>query len=338
MARKIPGKPTVDSPPRINNFSLIKGLGPILSQRLHDAGIFTYNQLAILSPTELAEKVSGLSAKQIVKQDWIGQAHKLALKKTRSASPPKKEVKRTIRQHYVNFTIEFLLDEKNRIRCTRVAHVQSGDADTWAGWKTDQLVDFLARHAGVRIPTKRFEIPANSVVHRQLLGISDSGSSLIEVKSPASLPLLSDIRETPQSGTENTKPILQSPTNTNFSGILRIQNFKILPIGSETPVCTLHQDQPCRVQLTLNLTNIVIPSDIPLRYKATINFKQLGGVNYLVAEESCTIQLSDCGTLDIICASPPPGTYRPDAFVKLFSDETDLGLMASLKGDLIQVF
>jgi hypothetical protein len=246
--------------------------------------------------------------------------------------------KRIIHQHYVNFTIEFLLDEKNRIRCTRVVHVQSGDADTWAGWGADQLFDFLARHAGVHIPATRFEIPENSVVRRHLLGISDSGPSLIEVKSSAPLPPLLDIRETTQSSTSVIKPVLQSPVNTNFAGILRLQDFKVLPIGSDAPVLSLRQSQPYHVWLTLDFTNVVVPNNIPLSYKATINFKQLGGASCLVAEEICTIQLSDCVTLDIICASPPPGTYRPDAFVRLFSDETDLGLMASLKGDLIQVF
>jgi hypothetical protein len=219
-----------------------------------------------------------------------------------------------------------------------VVHVQSGDADTWAGWGADQLVDFLARHAGVRIPAKRFEIPENSEVRRQLLGVSNSVSSLIEVKSLAPLPLLSDIRETPQSRTEITKPVLQSPTNTTFASILRLQDFKFLPTGSDTPVHSLRQNQSYHVRLTLDLTKVVAPSNIPLRYKATINFKQLGGASCLVAEESCGIQSSDCVTLDIICANPPLGTYRPDAFVRLFSDETDLVLMASLKGDLIQVF
>ena len=338
MARKQPGIPTADSPPETNDFSLIKGIGPVLSQRLHDAGICTYNQLASLSPAELAEKVSGLSAKQIVRQDWIGQAHKLAPKKTRPKPSQKGAAKRTSRQHYVNFTIEFLLDEKNRMRRTRVVHVQSGDADTWAGWEADQLIGFIARHTGVRIPAKRLENPENSADHRQSPRNSDGESSPIKVKRPKPLPLFSDIRAKTQPGTEISKPILQSPVNTNFAGILRLQDFIVLPIGSDTPIYSLHQDQPYLVRLTLDLANVVIPNDIQLRYKATINFKQLGGASCLVAEESCAIKPSDCVTLDIICTNAPPGLYRPNVIVRIFSDETDFGLMASLKGDLIQVF
>ena len=167
MARKQLGTPTADSPPVTDDFSLIKGIGPVLSQRLHDAGICTYNQLASLSPAELAEKIGGLSAKQIARQDWTSQAHKLAPKKTRPRPPQKGAAKRTSHQHYVNFTIEFLLDEKNRMRRTRVVHVQSGDADTWAGYEADQLIGFIARHTGVRIPVKRLENPENSEEHRQ---------------------------------------------------------------------------------------------------------------------------------------------------------------------------
>jgi hypothetical protein len=302
-------------------------------------GIHTFTQLAALSPAKLAGKVSGLSVKQITHQDWIGQARKIARKKPQPKHYEKTTTSSlTFRQHYENFTIEFLLDEKNRVRCTRVAHVQSGDADTWAGWKADQLVDFLARHAGVCIRAKTFEIPENLEIRKQLLGISDNGSSFMGIKSPSPSLLLSNIEETAQSDTEIIKPVIQSPTNTTFASILRLQDFKVLPIGSDTPVHSLRQNQPYQVRLTLDLTKVVAPRNIQLRYKAKINFKQLGGASCLVAEESCGILPSECVTLDIICASPPPGTYRPDAFVRLFSDKTDLGLMASLRGDLIQVF
>jgi hypothetical protein len=117
-----------------------------------------------------------------------------------------------------------------------------------------------------------------------------------------------------------------------------LKDFKVLPIDSDIPIYLLRQDQLYHVQLILDLANVVVSCDIPLSYKATINFKQLGGASCVVAEENCTIKLSDCVKLDIVCGSPPPGLYRPDAFVRIFSDETDLGLMASLKGDLIQVF
>lgn len=338
MARKKTVKPTVDSPPRIDDFSLIEGIGPVFSGRLHDAGICTYRQLASFSPTKLAEKVSGLSAKQITRQNLISQARKLAPQKTASKHPPKEAPRRTIRQHYVNFTIEFLLDEKKVIRRTRVVHIQSGDADTWAGWESDQLTDFIARHTGVRAKAKRLDEPENSAICRKSIANSGDGFNSIEIKRRDPLHLLPNKREMVQPRTENTQSVLQSRTNTNFTSTLRVQDINVLRVGSDTPIYSLRQDQPYHIRLTLNPANAVLPRDIPLRYKVTIDFKKLGGASCIVAEESSTIILSDCKTLDIACTNPPPGLYRPDVFVILISDETAPGIMASLKGGLIQVY
>lgn len=340
MARKPPGVHTAGLPPVTDDFSLIKGIGPVLSQRLHEAGISTYSQLASLSPVELADKITGRSTNQIIRQDWIGQAHKLAPKEERSKTHKKKAVKQTVRQHYANFTIEFLLDEKNIMRRTRVMHVQSGDAETWAGWEPDQLVDFLSRHAGMGCPSKRLGEKDSFQARSRAPGNVQDDPSPILVITPKPLSLLPGVPEAEQPGHEMAQPVLQAAVNVNanLAGILRLQDFSVLPTGSDIPTYSLRQDQPCRVRFTLDLANIVTPSGVPLRYKATINFKQMGGASYRVGEGTSTIGISDCVLVDTLCASPPPGLYRPDAFVRLFSNEKDLGLMASLKGDLIQVF
>lgn len=71
-------------PPEIDDLKLINGIGPVVEQRLNRvAGIYTYTQLAALSPADIAAAVAGLaglSAERIKKQDWIGQARKLASK------------------------------------------------------------------------------------------------------------------------------------------------------------------------------------------------------------------------------------------------------------------
>ncbi len=74
-------------PPRIDNLKLINGIGPAVEKRLNGVGIFTFAQLAALSPADITAAVSdlaGLSAERIIKQDWIGQAHKLAAESTSS--------------------------------------------------------------------------------------------------------------------------------------------------------------------------------------------------------------------------------------------------------------
>ncbi len=67
--------------PRVDKLRLINGIGPVVEERLNRVGIFTFAQLATLSPADIAAAVAGLaglSAERIIKQDWIGQARKLA--------------------------------------------------------------------------------------------------------------------------------------------------------------------------------------------------------------------------------------------------------------------
>lgn len=68
-------------PPRIDDLKLINGIGPGVEKRLNGVGIFAFAQLAALSPADVAAAVAdltGLSTERIIKQDWIGQARKLA--------------------------------------------------------------------------------------------------------------------------------------------------------------------------------------------------------------------------------------------------------------------
>jgi hypothetical protein len=72
-------------PPRIDDLKLINGIGPAVEKRLNGVGILTFAQLAALSPADIAAAVAdiaGLSAERIVKQDWIGQARRLAAEST----------------------------------------------------------------------------------------------------------------------------------------------------------------------------------------------------------------------------------------------------------------
>src|SRR6266704_4484638 len=74
-------------PPIIDDLKLINGIGPAVEKRLNGVGIFTFVQLAALSPADIAAAVAdlaGLSAERIVKQDWIGQSRKLAAEPTSS--------------------------------------------------------------------------------------------------------------------------------------------------------------------------------------------------------------------------------------------------------------
>ncbi len=71
-----------EKPSEINDLKHIDGIGPAIERHLHKVSIYTYAQLAALSPADIAAAVagiSGLTSERIIKQDWIGQARKLAL-------------------------------------------------------------------------------------------------------------------------------------------------------------------------------------------------------------------------------------------------------------------
>ncbi|MCB1622546.1 MAG: hypothetical protein KDI44_17620 [Thiothrix sp.] len=57
----------------------IHGIGPKTIERLWDAGIQTFEQLAALSPAQALELDHSLDAKgRVIREDWVGQAMKLA--------------------------------------------------------------------------------------------------------------------------------------------------------------------------------------------------------------------------------------------------------------------
>ena len=134
-----------------DSFQGIKGIGPAIERSLHEAGILTFDQLASLTPQEIFDAIDsagGLSVERIGQQDWIGQARALRGKTATAAltsSPAKKPVEAEERQHYATFTVEYLLDEENQVRRTRVVHIQSGQEKVWAGWQENRLTNFLTR-------------------------------------------------------------------------------------------------------------------------------------------------------------------------------------------------
>ena len=326
-------------PIKADDFSLIKGIGPVLAGRLYDGGVCTYKQLAFLSPSKLAEMVTGLSANQISKQDWSGQARILASKKSAPKSLKNAAPKKAVRQHYENFTLEFLVDEKHAVRRTRVAHIQSGDADTWAGWEAGQLVDFLARHTGVRVPVERPEKPDYQAALNRDFQIRDSELQPTEPEiraSPAPY-TASASYEIPVK--ETAPPALQSPVAARQASTLCIRKLEVLTPSSDHPVNFLRQDQPYLVRLALDLTGVSDPDNLPLIYKASVFARQLGGTRHSIGEVFSTLNFSKSINLDIHGIGLPPGTYRLEAIAEIRYDEATPEPTAtdSLKGGLLQV-
>jgi hypothetical protein len=154
MAVKNPQTPESGGWLGADDFSRIKGIGNSIESHLHNAGILTFVQLAALSPAEIMTLISdvpGLSAKQIIKQNWTGQARALASDPTPVilANNTNDQVSR---QHYTTFVVELLLDATNNVRRTRAVHTQSAAEGIWPGWDAEHLVTFLVNKAELRLP------------------------------------------------------------------------------------------------------------------------------------------------------------------------------------------
>jgi len=131
-----------------DDFQQVQGIGAAIGRRLHDAGIHTYQDLAALTPEQIAASLAGmagLSPARIASQDWTGQAARLA----GSAAPtlPSGSAAPTLPsepdQRYASFHVEFLLGVNGSVRRTKVHHHQSGSDEAWAGWDEDRLLALL---------------------------------------------------------------------------------------------------------------------------------------------------------------------------------------------------
>jgi hypothetical protein len=136
-----------------DDFQQIQGIGAAIDGRLHDAGILTYQDLAALTPEQIAASLAGLaglSPARIASQDWAGQAGRLA----GPAAPP---LPSEPDQHYASFHIELLLDVDDSVRRTKVRHHQSGTDEAWAGWDEGRLLALLREHIPIMAPRQPAE-------------------------------------------------------------------------------------------------------------------------------------------------------------------------------------
>lgn len=172
-----PGDPKSSSTGRPgDDFRKIDGVGRRFEQRLWDAGIFTYGDLAQRTPEEIAAvlaPMAGISPERI-----SSQARELA------GSPPEAPVPR---QHYAAFHVEFLLESDNSVRRTKVHQHQTDARDAWPGWDEERLLSFLRD----RIPLPAAPAPADApgaepVMHRQeIRSLQTPGPHLRAGRQPA---------------------------------------------------------------------------------------------------------------------------------------------------------
>ena len=218
-----------------DDFKRIHGIGPAIDARLNAAGIHSFGQLASLSPDEVVlslGSVIGLTVKRVEDQNWIGQAGELASAEIQNASTDT-----GVRQHFASFTVEFLLDEENRVRRTHIIHNKSKNEDTWAGWDETRLIDFFIRSGGF----------------------------------PINQPMMAATKVVP----DRSASIETTAKTDKIGGNLHISEVSILSIQTGHQGRILASNQPFEISPVVDLTGLALHGKAPLFYNAHIFAKSL---------------------------------------------------------------
>ena len=338
---------------RADDLKQIHGIGPAAEQRLRQAGIRTLAQIAALSPDRLAALSPGLSSRRIAQENWIGQARRLAhvqvrnparkrAARKRSTKPRKRATPRIERQHYATFTVELLLDESDDVRRTRCAHVQSGARDTWAGWIEARLVSFVVEHAGLRVPG--LSVPTSPSQPEAALTTTATVRP-IPPPTPEAIPAFA---QAPKMETRSEEPEAESTclvqgTKQELRGGLRLLDLAAMAPDSDQPCRVLPASKPFRVRLSLDLTGVARPPDVPLDCTTSIYAKRLGGdLRQLIGDARNAIKPSNKVTVQVFGLTLPPGLYRLEAVVRInlpaLGSQAPAGLTAMSSGSLLQIY
>lgn len=328
-------------PPGTDNFKLISTIRTEIENRLHRAGILTYDQLAERSPEALAELlvgIRGVSAERIIREKWIDQACALAAQSSRDAQKdekplieppsegqtmpkaPVEELEPTPRQRSAIFTLQLELRQDGSVRRTLAKHArpESGDeeAEQWPGWDAARLALFIEQRAGV-------QGLQNSISTAQAILSGEAGQ---KPASHAAVPV------TPA-----------DQVVAGFSGEPALREFDIIQVGDERPHLVLPQSQPFQVRLALDLADVVMPDAQPISYAATVLAKRMGtGTREQLGEARGQLAQADSLTVDIPASGLPEGLYRLEALVDLGVASEPSGpqhtLITQLKGGMLQIY
>jgi hypothetical protein len=290
-----------------DDFQKIAGIGSTLAQRLWNAGILTYDDLARRDPKEIAA-VAGISAERIASQNWTGQARELA------GPPPEAS---DSRQHYAAFHVEFLLESDNRVRRTKVRHHQTDIRDTWAGWDEERLLTFLRAH----IPLPVEETPADAPV-------PEPAHTQTPDQAPASVPAGPASRPSP-SGAERPP-----------SWSLSID--ELAPVRGDQRSYARGPREASSVRLTMRITPAGPLSHDTFDYSATIAARAFGGRDRSpLGTAQGAIRVGDPLSVKVTGPALPVGQYRLVATVDIYAaghSPAEPSLHSQgVSGDLMQV-
>jgi hypothetical protein len=294
-------------PAELDDLKNIRGIGPGIEARLHEGRVQTYAQLAQMTPEELAERVGdliGMSAARVERQDWIGQAKRLAKESQDSET---NETAALNRQHYAVFTIELLLGSDNSVRRTRLLHVQSQAEENWAGWDETRLVGFIKEE------------------------------SMLKTEFPQPVPV-----NTSPKVDEGDIPLKEKEITYKGMGKARLLDFGIFTMTDERMHRLVPGKKPFQIRLTLDFSHTDLPSTQTWYYHIAVYAKKVGEASphQVIGQNEGILPLQDQVNLEVKGLTLLTGFYRLDTMVKVISrngNSTQPALMTMTEGEFIQV-
>ena len=227
----------------------------------------------------------------------------------------------TPRRHGHNFSIVLSVDDTGRARKVNITHGQSKEENHWPEWKPEELIDFIAQHAGIQVTKLAPQETA---------------------EPPKQVPAISAAEALPKpTATHEQVPV--SPVSGGLAGVLHLRNLEIVSFDANNSTCVLRLEQPYSIRLTMDLSDVIVPDNVDLAIKATILAKQPGKPQLLAGEGKNIINLYDHRTtINVAGSDLPPGIYLLEAQVTLMAEKVSpknhqSALMASLKGCILEV-
>jgi hypothetical protein len=303
------------TPPRADNFKLIKGISRSIERRLNEAGITTYAKLASLKPigiSTLIGDLNGVTAKRISKENWIEQARVLSSRPDLRGSDEEAVVEEAPQNvqsaGLTSFVVELLRNEGGQAKRTKVMHIDTGLEDTWIGWQERRLLDFFVTRAGLCSFATETDVPsAPSIEHTR------EAERTLHMASAT----LKDARPTPSAET-SIEPHPKSIEIATSTGRPAFPESVPTPFQSRAASGVLSSNQPFDVHLALDLTEIDSAKRKPLSYKAAIFAKNLRGrLHQSVGEADGRLEPTDTPIIKVIGNPLPQGLYRLQAVVGL---------------------
>lgn len=329
MSPKQPGAGHAPPPPGADDFTPIKGVGPVHAQQLYAAGITTFAQLGSLSAEEIAAQLGGAPARHAARiraEQWAEQARALAEQKAggpvvdpspgslgegghdeATAAEPAHAGKGA--SPIIVITLTLNPDTSVAETMLRYPVPERGFRNvSWPGWNERRLLRQLARHANL------------------------TGSD--DVAEAAQAEPVSD-----EQGAATAPAIARAQEPEPCPRLRRLELVREAD-GAPQRFMAAHDPERYKVMLDLDMADLLTADAWPRHYQATVYGRPLaGGPRRRIAQGSGPIPIEGGPGPLSYQPLPPHGLYRLEADLELDApDKAPFHRAVTLEGGLVYVF